>query len=551
MISFFKRHNTLSVFLFVLCVNLFFFSGHIGGDAIWNYLTAQSLFTDGNVNLADSIKEIKIAELHDSFEKAHEEIRSQKNLYGKVYSKYGFGSIIVGVVFYGAGFFFLKIFPFLPEDYFLIFTFSLQNVFVVSLLALVFFKLLKLFADERKNVSVLTFGFAFGTILFTYALKSGFGEPLAGLIILSGFYVINLYDRNKKLKYLFLSGFLTGFLLLTKIYTVVLFPAFFIFLCLVIEKKGIKNILLQIFTFLAGFIIPIIIFLAYNFMKFGFGNVFETGYGIEGTGGTFATEFILDVYYSSITLFNIFFSTGKGLFIFNPLIILSFFGIKNLFKNHKKQFVFYIAACVPYILFFSMSPQWPSYGAWGSRYFIPLLGILIFPAVFIFENIPESSGKRFVKALYVVIILGIFIQLPSVLMNYSAFERFLEKECPHSYRSRITMPQYSQIIGGYYQLFSGITRATTGESIEFPLILHEKSAIEKAQSPDRIDSNISFYRWAVVERKSLAGYDWFDLWFIHIYSINLVVLPLKFLTVPVVAFIAFASIFLFRQIMNN
>lgn len=548
MISFFKQHNTLSVFLFVLCVNLFFYSGHIGGDAIWNYLTAQSLFTDGNLNLADSMREIEIDQLKDAFTKINNSIEQGANLHnGEFYSIYGLGSIILGVIFYVLGLFMSKLMPFLPEDYFLIFIFSIQNVFIAALTALIYYKLILLFSQERKTALLLTLGLSFGTITITYALKSGFGEPLAGLIVLSSFYVLNLYDRNKNPKLLLLSGFLTGFFVLTKLYTVVLFPAFFIFLLLIIEKKNFKTMSNQLLLFTAGFVIPVAIFFLYNYMRFD--NIFEAGYAVHS--GEDFKKFTFDIFYAIITVFNIFFSTGKGILLFNPLIILSIFGLRNLFKNHRNQFIFYISALVPYVLFFSAVVNWPSWGAWGSRYFIPLLGILIFPAVFIFENIQESSRRRFVKALYVVIILGIFIQLPSVLMNYSAFERFLEKECPHSYRTRINMPQYSQIIGGYYQLYSGINRIATGESIDFPLILSDNEHIDLAKTENRNDSKISLYLKIVIVRRSLSGYDWFDIWFIHLLSLKSASLLLKITTLFITAFLAFFGVYIYRQITTD
>ncbi|NVM04398.1 MAG: hypothetical protein HWN67_18890, partial [Candidatus Helarchaeota archaeon] len=182
------RNRSLTIFLFFLSINLFFFSGHFGGDAIWNYYTAESLFLDGNLNLADSAEEKDVKGLKDGFKELSDGIKRDAEIYGNVYSKYGLGNVLVGTLFYGIGLLFLKVFPFLPRDYFLIFVFALQNIFIVSLSALVFYKLITHFLDDKKISLFLTIGFSFGTIIFPYALKSGFGEPLALLVILSGFY---------------------------------------------------------------------------------------------------------------------------------------------------------------------------------------------------------------------------------------------------------------------------------------------------------------------------------------------------------------------------
>ena len=64
-----KKQLSFPVLLFLLLVstNFIFFSGHIGGDAIYNYLTAESLFNDGNLNLADSYTAKNVEELENVF----------------------------------------------------------------------------------------------------------------------------------------------------------------------------------------------------------------------------------------------------------------------------------------------------------------------------------------------------------------------------------------------------------------------------------------------------------------------------------------------------
>jgi len=539
------KNRSLTIFLFFLAINLFFFSGHIGGDALWNYYTAESIVLDGNFNLADSIREIDVKGLKDGFKELSDGIKHDAEIYGRVYSKYGLGNVLVGTLFYGIGLLFVKVFPFLPKDYFLIFVFALQNVFIVSLSALIFYKLITLFLNDKKISLFLTIGFSFGTIIFPYALKSGFGEPLALLVILLGFYFLVLYNHKRKLMFLFLSGFLTGSCILTKIYTVLVFPAFFIFLFFTIEDKKIKDISTHFFVFLSGFIIPIIMFFIYNYLRFG--SVFESGYSVRSNEGTLSGEMVPNLYYFFVTFYNILLSPGRGLLIFNPLIILSFLGLKNLFKNHKKLFVFYITLTLSYLLFFSFSYHWASSVAWGTRYFIPILGILIFPAIFIFENITETAKKKFTKALYIFIIAGMLVQLPSVLMNYSKFEMFLQKECPHYIYTRISLPQYSQIVGGYYQMFSGVHRVITGKSLDFPLILTDTEDIEKLKNEKSkyylFGSNLGIIVW-----KSLSGYDWFDLWFLHLFKLEFATITLKIFAVIIVAFLIFSSISFYKKI---
>lgn len=538
--------SKLFVFLFILTVYFLFFSGHVGGDALWNYYTAESIFKDGNFDLGDSLEKKNAGELTGSFNAIAEEIRTLSSQNQKVYSKHGLGQILIGSLFYGTGLIITKFFSFIPRDFLLVFFFSMQNIFVTALIGAVFFSLLKLLEVDNKKAALITGCLTFGTMLFTYAVKSGFGEPLAALFILLALFMLMKFEHERKFSLLFYAGIFTGSCLLTKLYTVLLFPAFFIYLCYIIYQNHKDRTLRCGGIFIVGFIIPVSLFLLYNYVRFG--NVLQTGYSEQGTEGTTSTELIFNVYYGIATIQKILLSTGKGVLVFNPMLILSFFGIRKLYVKNKGLFLFYVSACIPYVVFFTFSTHWASFGAWGARYFVLILPVLCLPIIYLikFSNTPENVN--FQKILLITAAVGLFIQLPSTVMNYSAYERFLVKESPHDYYTRIDMPQYSQILGSYYLLFSGINRLATGESLNFPLIMFDKDEIKDMTT----QYNIQFenFRTGAIFWRSLKGFDWFDIWYVQVFKIFHDRWYLLAITGTALLIIMFLLVMLYKEIVS-
>ncbi len=539
--------SKLLIFLFILTTYFLFFPGHVGGDALWNYYTVESVFKDGNFDLGDSVEEKNAGELTGSFNAVAEEIRFLSSQNNRVYSKHGLGQIIVGSLFYGTGLIFTKILSFIPRDFLLVFFFSMQNIFVTALICTVFFSLLKSLEVDNKKSALITGCLTFGTMLFTYAVKSGFGEPLAALFILLALFTLVKFEYERKSSLLLYAGIFTGSCLITKLYTVLLFPAFSIYLFYIIYQSKKDKVLQYGAKFILGFIIPVSLFLLYNYVRFG--NVLQTGYSVRGTEGTTSTELMFNVYYGIANFQKIFLSMGKGLLIFNPILILSFFGIRKLYANNKGLFLFYVSACIPYVLFFSFSTHWASFGAWGARYFVPIIPVLCLPVIYLIKygNIP---GKiNFQKILLIAATVGLFIQLPSTVMNFSAYERFLVKESPHDYYTRIDMPQYSQILGSYYLLFSGINRLATGESLNFPLIVFDKDAIKDMTMQYNI--HLKKFTTGTVFWRSLKGFDWFDLWYVQVFKIFQDRWYLQAITGTVIVSILFLLMVLHKKLVST
>ena len=540
------NNKTLWVFLFVLSVYLIFFSGHVGGDALWNYYSAESIFEDGNLDLSDSVKEKNVGELTGPFRTIAEKIERLSKHQNAVYSKYGFAQVIIGTVFYGLGLLVITVFPFLPDDFVLVFCYSLQNVFITALLSTVYYSLLRFLKTEHKDALLLTVGLSFGTILITYAVKSGFGEPLAALLILTSFYYIIRFRQDASSTFLLFSGICSGATILTKFYTVLTYPAIFVLLILIIREnsKKLNDFIKPVMLFMSSFFLPVFLFLLYNFVRYD--HVLQTGYDIGFDSVTVSSESYYNIMYGLTTFFKIMISPGKGLLLFNPLLVLFFLGFKKLYDSDRIIFYYFVILCISYMLFFSFSTHWASNGAWGARYFVPIIPLMLVPAALILYE--KNRIHFFRKSIKFLIIAGITMQVPSALMNFSAFERFLEKESPHSYYTRIDQSHYSQIIGGYYQLISGVNRLITGTSLDYPILIYDDDDIEKVKL--QVHTEYRELMEGAFIYKSLAGYDWFDLWYIHVFNNKFISSIIKFITFIVLLFTVMSVIYYGKLLRN-
>jgi hypothetical protein len=203
--------------------------------------------------------------------------------------------------------------------------------------------------------------------------------------------------------------------------------------------------------------------------------------------------------------------------LFNPLVVIGLAGIFPLYRANKPLFACYCITITLFIAYFAGTGFWIAGISWGVRYFVPILTVLILPVIFFIKSAIEQQRNGRIRLVAIVIVIGIIIQLPSVLINYSSFDRYLETESGHSIYTRVGLARYSPVLCGYYLVYSGIKRAITGESAKFPFQYSDASTVERELSihPDAIRLFDRIIVW-----KSLAGYDRFDIWLANLWVVT-------------------------------
>jgi len=147
--------------------------GHYGGDGFWNYLTARSLVTEGDLTIGDQAFGMR------EMQRQYDAVSTS----GRTYSKYGLGLPFVEMPFFAVGHLLSKILTSVPPDYLTMFTVSMTNVLICALWSLGFFRLTLRFGFPRPTALLLTSIFSLGSMVFPYA-GYGFSEPLVGIALL-------------------------------------------------------------------------------------------------------------------------------------------------------------------------------------------------------------------------------------------------------------------------------------------------------------------------------------------------------------------------------
>jgi len=108
----------------------------------------------------------------------------------------------------------------------------------------------------------------------------------------------------------------------------------------------------------------------YNFIRFG--SVTNTGY--HDVGNVMVENVLL-------SLWGFLFSPGKSIFLYSPPLLLALLGLRVFWNRHRATAVAMLATILPVVLFYCRLPSWPGDWAWGPRYVVFAIPVLLLPVV--------------------------------------------------------------------------------------------------------------------------------------------------------------------------
>lgn len=154
---------------------------------------------------------------------------------------------------------------------------------------------------------------------------------------------------------------------------------------------------------------PWVVFLAwYNAARFG--SPLETGYGpahMQHVGGLLLFQTPLRE-----GLLGMLFSPGKGVFVFNPLLLLALPGLIGLWRLDRRLAIIAIVTFGSSVLLHSRYTFWAGDFTWGPRYLASLMGIAMLALI------PIVRHPTFRRVLVPVFALSVVIQFASVTYSY-------------------------------------------------------------------------------------------------------------------------------------
>lgn len=328
---------------------------------------------------------------------------------GESFSPYGLLSVLL-IPFYLVGQMITKIrgvqeFPFLISQF--------SAIFWIALLVQLLFTIFRRFELSPARASFFALAAILCTPLWHQGVFINRDLPMGVLGILS--FTLLLYRRQSlDWKICLNAGAICGVGFLVKSIGAVYFIPLGLYILLISHR--LKNLL----AFAVGISGFIVIWLFYNSYRFGSFFHFEEVVRNTPTQPTSSDSLgqTLDLFSHSFLEggYGLLFSTGKGIFLFAPILILFFFTSRNFYRKAKAEWITLNLIFGSALLVYSMWKYWHApgfYGPWFLTPFIPCLLVQIVPF--------QQCRKWFKPVGVILLVISFFLQLWTVLPSYQEF----------------------------------------------------------------------------------------------------------------------------------
>jgi len=411
-----ERHFYILTFLFFALIYLTTMKGLLDiPDAFPSFRTAKSILERGALDV--ELAEDKYKTLIGEAETKEEIFIYFRTKDGKVYSKYGLGLPIYMIPFILIGKFLYVLFGAklaVGVEFFEKFAVSFMNGLPIAFACLLLIKFARRLGFSFVTSFTLSIFLGVGTMAWFYA-NSAFSEPLLMLELLAAVYFAFKAAQTKQMSDIAVSAVCIGLLLLTKITTFIILPVLILYAIHNQAKQKNKNAII-VFSSIIAFFVVIVLWI--NYIRFGY--IFQTGYGQE-----LQIALIRRPVWLIYSIFFYLFSFENGLFIYNPLLIISLFALSRYRKTQKGLFSLTLVISIIYLITHAITVR-SLLEAWGPRYLLVLIPFFILSIGYLLE-------KRRKVTYYIIgsfFVIALLINLSSVLVQhpeYQSMRRFMSK----------------------------------------------------------------------------------------------------------------------------
>ena len=317
---------------------------------------------------------------------------------GKKYGVFPLGNVLAMAPSYLV-FHALAAIPRAPVDFLFRLTTHLSPALLVAGACVLLFVLGRREGATERASAWLALGLGTTTILAVYA-RSPYSEALQTLVftwvIERGLALGERLTRSGAL----LGGVACGLLVNTKLIYALAVPV--VALYVVWRHRG---EIVKVLVSLALAAIPLSAFavfaLWHNHLKTG--TLFDSGYAIPD--GVFSGD-------AYAALDGFFFSTGKSIFLYSPLLVLSACALPSWLRRDRARAIFVLATCGVVTLANAKFRYWHADYCWGPRLLVPMTPAFFLPIAHWIEP-ALSRGRARLRALLVGALVGagIFVQV--------------------------------------------------------------------------------------------------------------------------------------------
>ncbi len=183
---------------------------------------------------------------------------------------------------------------------------------------------------------------------------------------------------------------------------------------------------------LAGLALPFGLLLLYHTLIFG--GPFKTGYGGLDPMGLLDADWREGLY--GLTL-----STGEGIIVFSPTILLGLAGIGFRWRQQWREALLALAVLTVTLAFYSRFTAWYGDGSWGPRYLFFALPFAYLPMAGLLATIAARRVRVGAVLVGGLVLLTFLIQLLPILANYNTYIQISDTH------ERIVNPAASPLVG--------------------------------------------------------------------------------------------------------
>jgi hypothetical protein len=504
-----KNNTALFIFIFFCSLYCLFSIGHFGGDGYEDYLTAESIVLDGDLELYDRpLDEDQLKYKTDA---------GIPGRGGKIYSSRG-SLVMPGLMapFYAIGHTAASFLDGVPHDMVTILAVSFYNPFMTALNVMLIFLLSRRTGFSSGTGVVLSFVYGLSTMAPVYA-RTGFAEPTLSFFLLLSVLFVFRYESSPSAGKVFPAAVFAVIAFLSKASAVIFVPVLYLYFLAVtlIEQKDTAGRVLHNSIYISALLAGILGLFSFNYLIYG--NAFSIGaYDISHNASRIASSshFLKGLYYYLL-------STGKGFFFYNLPLLLVFPAVFLAYREKKRKAFLFAGIFILNLVFYVKSFRRGSLYSWGPRYLLPSVPFMVLLCGFYIDRIKKVSGRLLV---WVLSVAGFLVMLPCMFVNQSKFYFFVVERLGLREYMINFIPDLSPIKGAWHMFISRLF---------IP-------GMEFVYAPD----------WRLVEPVSYptSGYDYLDIWF----SKTLAIAPS--FTLPVTAavlFLVFMVIFSFLALVRS
>lgn len=325
----------------------------------------------------------------------------------------------------------------------------LANALITAIAVVLAFRIVRRLGYSERVSIVMALIYGLGTMAWPYA-KYDFAEPLVTTLLLAAVWLILVFDSTNHRRYVVLAGTALFAAALTKYVSVIAIPVFLLAI-LIRENRGtgwlacLRSSLRLQLILLAPFLMVVPAVLLVAGVLFDFRLLYER----ELIGGLQRGWLELPL---GLGLGGLLTSWGKGVFWYNPILLVTIPVIPWFIRRHGWRSFFFVAIPIVYVLLYSRKQVWYGGNAWGPRYLVPTLPFLIVLGAPLVDRILRRPHRWWLHvALALAVLISFIPQVMGVSKDFTAYLDVFQQQVAGA------VPLNGAIYGGAdYQQWSSI-----------------------------------------------------------------------------------------------